>query len=131
MPTAAAARVAAVIPTWNRRDLLDTLLRNLAAQARSFEDIIVVDNGFEDDSAEVAAGAGARVLKMGRNLGFAAAVNRGVEAAEADWVAILNNDVTLEPDWLTKLLDAAAQEDIWFATGKILQDGNHQLVDGT
>jgi GT2 family glycosyltransferase len=131
MPTAAAARVAAVIPTWNRRDLLATLLRNLAEQARPFDEIIVVDNGSSDDSAELAAGAGARVLKMGRNLGFAAAVNRGIEATDAEWIAILNNDVTLEPDWLTKLLDGAAQEDIWFATGKILQDANHQLVDGT
>jgi GT2 family glycosyltransferase len=131
MPTAAAARVAAVIPTWNRRDLLATLLRNLAEQARPFEEIIVVDNGSEDDSAELAAAAGARVLKMGRNLGFAAAVNRGIEAADTEWVAVLNNDVTLKPDWLAKLLEAAAQEDTWFATGKILQAGNHQLVDGT
>jgi len=131
MPTAAAARVAAVIPTWNRRDLLATLLQNLAQQARPFDEIIVVDNGSEDDSAEMAAGAGARVLKMGGNLGFAAAVNRGMEATDAEWVAILNNDVTLEPDWLAKLLAAAAQEDIWFASGKILQDANHQLIDGT
>ena len=130
MPTAAAARVAAVIPTWNRRDLLAALLPNLAEQTRPFEEIIVVDNGSEDNSAELAAGAGARVLKMGSNLGFAAAVNRGIEAADAEWVAILNNDVTLEPDWLTKLL-AATQDDIWFATGKILQAANHQLVDGT
>jgi GT2 family glycosyltransferase len=131
MPTAAAARVAAVIPTWNRRDLLATLLRNLAEQTRPFEEIIIVDNGSEDDSAELAARAGARVVKMGCNLGFAAAVNRGIEAADAEWVAILNNDVTLEPDWLMKLLEAAAQEDNWFATGKILQAANHQLVDGT
>ena len=131
MPTAAAARVAAVIPTWNRRDLLATLLRNLAEQTRPFEEIIVVDNGSEDDSAQLAADAGARVVKMGSNLGFAAAVNRGIEAAAAEWVAILNNDVTLEPDWLTKLLDAAAQEDIWFATGKILQAANREMVDGT
>jgi GT2 family glycosyltransferase len=132
MPIAAAGRVAAVIPTWNRCDLLATLLRNLAEQARPFAEIIVVDNGSEDDSAELAAGAGARVLRMGRNLGFAAAVNRGIEAAESEWVAILNNDVTLEPDWLATLLDAAAlDDDIWFATGKILQAGNHQVVDGT
>jgi GT2 family glycosyltransferase len=130
MPTDAAARVAAVIPTWNRRDLLATLLRNLAGQDRPFQEVIVVDNGSEDDSAELAAGAGARVLSMGSNLGFAAAVNRGIEAADAEWVAILNNDVTLEPDWLTKLLDAVTG-DIWFATGKILQAANHQLVDGT
>ena len=130
MQTAAAARVAAVIPTWNRRDLLATLLQNLAAQTRRFTEIIVVDNGSEDDSAELAEAAGARVLRMDRNLGFATAVNRGIEAADADWVAILNNDVTLERDWLAKLLEAA-QEDIWFATGKILQAANHQLVDGT
>jgi hypothetical protein len=131
MPTAAAARVAAVIPTWNRRDLLDTLLRNVTEQTRPFEEIIVVDNGSEDDSADLAAAAGAKVLKMGCNLGFAAAVNRGIEAADADWIAILNNDVTLERDWLAKLLEASAQEEIWFATGKTLQAGNHRLVDGT
>jgi len=131
MPTAAAAKVAAVIPTWNRRDLLATLLQNLAAQSRPFEEIIVVDNGSQDDSAELAARAGARVLRLDRNLGFAAAVNRGIEGADTEWVAILNNDVTLEPDWLMKLLDAAAQDDIWFATGKILQADNHQMVDGT
>jgi GT2 family glycosyltransferase len=130
MLIAAAARVAAVIPTWNRRDLLAILLRNLAEQGRPFAEIIVVDNGSEDDSAELAAAAGARVLRMGRNLGFAAAVNRGIEAAESEWVAILNNDVTLEPDWLATLLDASAQADIWFATGKILQAGNHLIVDG-
>ncbi len=130
MPNAAAARVAAVIPTWNRRDLLATLLQNLAAQTCPFTEIIVVDNGSEDDSAELAERAGARVLKMGRNVGFAAAVNRGIEAADAEWVAILNNDVTLEVDWLAKLLEAA-QEDLWFATGKILQAANHQVVDGT
>jgi len=130
MPTAAAARVAAVIPTWNRRDLLATLLQSLSAQTCPLAEIIVVDNGSEDDSAELAARARARVLRMGRNLGFAAAVNRGIEAADAEWVAILNNDVTMEPDWLAKLL-AAAQEDVWFATGKILQAANCRLVDGT
>src|ERR1044071_1990751 len=101
----AAIRVTAVIPTWNRRDLLSTLLQNLRAQVRPFDEIIVVDNGSLDDSADLALAAGARVLRLGRNLGFAAAVNRGLGAAHAEWVAILNNDVTLDPDWLAKLLD--------------------------
>lgn len=130
MPTATAARVAAVIPTWNRRDLLATLLPSLAAQTRPFAEIIVVDNGSTDDSAEFAEHAGARVVRLGKNLGFAAAVNRGIESSEADWVAILNNDVTLEPDWLAKLLTAAELEGVWFATGKILQASNPNLLDG-
>src|SRR5579863_9904502 len=119
----------AVIPTWNRRDLLLKLFESLAVQTRPFDEIIVVDNGSTDDSAELAERAGAKVLRLGRNLGFAAAVNRGIEeAVGADWVAILNNDVTLKPNWLEKLL--AVDEDAWFATGKILQAADHTLVDG-
>src|SRR5580658_2976604 len=112
--------VAAVVPNWNRRELLETLLRSLRDQTVAFEEIIVVDNGSTDDSVEVAERAGARVLRMGRNLGSAAAVNRGIEAAGKEWVAVLNNDVTLERDWLGILVSAAEREGVWFATGKIL-----------
>lgn len=131
MPTAAAPRVAAVIPHWNRRDLLPPLFASLRAQTRPFDEILVADNGSTDDSAAAAECAGVRVLRLGRNLGFAAAVNRGVEAVTADWVAILNNDVTLEPDWLERLLDAASQAGVSFATGKILSAANPGLIDGT
>jgi GT2 family glycosyltransferase len=131
MPTAAAPRVAAVIPHWNRRDLLQTLLENLRAQTRPFDEILVIDNGSTDDSAELAERAGARVLRLQRNLGFASAVNRGIEATPADWIAILNNDVTLDPTWLEKLLAAASQQDVSFATGKILSASHPALIDGT
>jgi GT2 family glycosyltransferase len=131
MPSAAAPRVAAVIPHWNRRDLLPPLFASLHAQTRPFDEILVADNGSTDDSVAVAEQAGARVLRLGRNLGFAAAVNRGIEAAQADWVAILNNDVTLEPDWLARLLEATSREGAWFATGKTLNAANPSLIDGT
>ncbi len=73
---------------------------------------------------------GARVVELGRNLGFAAAVNRGIENCAADWVAILNNDVTLAPDWLAKLLEAAEQGDLSFATGKLLRANDPSTIDG-
>jgi len=128
-------KVAAVVPHWNRRDLLQTLLANLAQQARPFDEIIVVDNGSADDSAAVAERAGARVIRLGSNFGFAAAVNRGIESTTADWIAILNNDVTLAPDWLSTLLariekDAENESD-WFATGKTLSAHDRNRIDGT
>jgi len=125
------ATVAAVIPHWNRRELLVALLESLRAQLIPFDEIIVADNGSSDDSAEVAERAGARVLRMGRNFGFAAAVNRGIQAAETDWVAILNNDVTLEPAWLCTLLETASRQNASFATGKILRAGAPGIIDGT
>jgi len=123
--------VTAVVPHWNRRDLLQTLLANLERQTRPFEEIIVVDNGSTDDSATVAVRAGAKVIRLGSNLGFAAAVNRGIESSKADWIAVLNNDVTLEPDWLAALLAGAEKEDVWFATGKTLSANDHNRIDGT
>jgi GT2 family glycosyltransferase len=124
--------VTAVIPHWNRRDLLAGLLENLKQQTRLFDAILVVDNGSTDGSAELAEQAGARVIRMGQNRGFAAAVNRGIAAADSDWIAILNNDVTLEREWLQRLLAGAEQEEVWFATGKILRpDAGTVTVDAT
>ena len=131
MPTAATPRVAAIIPHWNRRDLLPTLFQSLREQTRPFDDILVVDNGSTDDSAAFAEAQGVRVLRLGVNTGFAPAVNRGLQAVQADWVAILNNDVTLQPEWLERLLENATRAGAHFATGKILNAANPALIDGT
>ena len=125
------ATVAAIVPHWNRRDLLESLLPNLRDQTVRFDEIVIVDNGSTDDSAAVAERAGARVVRLEKNLGFAAAVNRGIATAGADWVAILNNDVTLAPDWLALLIAAAEREAASFATGKILNAANPKMLDGT
>lgn len=124
--------VAAVIPHWNRRELLASLLRNLRLQTRTFDRIIVVDNGSTDGSAELAEQAGARVIRFAENRGFAAAVNAGIRAAEdAAWVAILNNDVTLEPEWLATLIPATGQHGASFATGKIVRASDAGIIDAT
>ena len=59
----------------------------------------------------MARARGARVIAMGRNAGFAAAVNRGISEAAHPLVAILNTDVELAPDYLEKLaaVDAAVR----------------------
>ena len=91
-------RVSAVIPHWNRRDLLKTLLENLREQDRPFDEIIVVDNGSTDGSAELAEDYGSRAIRLATNQGFAAAVNRGIEAATGDWIAILGSAVVAGDD---------------------------------
>jgi GT2 family glycosyltransferase len=123
--------VAAVIPHWNRVDLLRALFANLKQQTRPFDRIIVVDNGSTDNSAGEAQRLGAEVVALPRNLGFAGAVNRGIAAAVgSDWVALLNNDVTLDAHWLERLLTAGDHPEIWFATGKILTASDHSRIDG-
>jgi GT2 family glycosyltransferase len=116
-------KVAAVIPNWNGKGRLERCLASLGAQNRRFDQVIVVDNGSTDGSADLAQ------VRLERNCGFAVAVNRGITAAAGvDWIAILNNDVVLHPDWLEALLDSPA--DYTILTGRTLQAGNPNLLDG-
>jgi GT2 family glycosyltransferase len=122
--------VTAIVPNWNRRDLLLGLIGNLRAQTRPPAEILVVDNGSRDGSVEAAREAGARVIAFEENAGFAAAVNRGIVEARTEWLAIVNNDVEPAPDWLERLLEAGREPGVWFATGKLLSPAGHAL-DGT
>jgi len=121
--------VTAVIPNWNGASILGGLLASTRAQTRPFDRVIVVDNGSGDNSRDVAQMTGAEVIALDRNFGFAVAVNRGIAVARTEWIAILNNDLELDREWLARILDGAG--DSWFAVGKILSQQNHQTIDGT
>lgn len=96
-------RVAVVVPSWNGRRWLPGLFASLRAQTLAPDDVIVVDNGSTDGSLEwLATETGARVIALGENTGFAVAANRGIAATDADAVALVNTDVELAPDWLSR-----------------------------
>lgn len=125
--------VSFVIPTWNRSDLLATVLRSIA-ELRTLDGVrietIVVDNGSTDNSAAVARGLGARLLPLARNEGFSKAINEGIRHAAGERIALLNNDVTLKSNWLAMLLRALERPNVWFATGKILRAEDSSQIDG-
>ncbi len=125
------AEVTVIIPTYGQQGLLASLLADLGRQTRPLKEIVVIDNCSPDDSVAVATGAGARVIQMDANVGFARAVNRGVEVAATDYIAVLNNDVELAPDWLERLVQAIETTGAWFATGKILRHAEPGILDGT
>lgn len=121
-------RIAAVIPDWNGGDRLARTLRTVAAQTRRFDQVIVVDDG---SSPPTICPPSVRLLRNERNTGFAAAVNRGIAEANADIVAILNNDVELAPDWLERIAEPLADPAVWFAAGKCLEAHRPDHIDGT
>lgn len=104
-------RVSVVIPTWNRCGLVLECLASLQAQDVEME-IVVVDDGSTDNTAQQVSERvpQVRLVQMAHNSGFAKAANAGIRAAHADWVLLLNNDVTLAPDCLPRMLAAAERE---------------------
>jgi GT2 family glycosyltransferase len=101
-------RASIVIPTWNGAALLNDALLSLRRQTRQDFEIIVVDNGSTDGTAELltAQHPDVRLIELDRNRGFAAAVNEGIGAARGDIVVLMNNDVEAAPGWIAALIDA-------------------------
>lgn len=126
-------KVSLVIPHWNRADLLERVLRSVRAQSLPpgvSTEVVVVDNGSRDDSVATAERHGARVIALDGNEGVSRALNRGIEASRGDCIALLNNDVELTTHWLRELLDSTSREDVWFATGKVLNAASPDRIDG-
>ncbi len=118
--------VTAIVPVWNRHDLLQRALSGLRAQTQPVDEIVVVDDG----SVDPAQASGARIVRLDRHSGFAPAVNEGIRQTHTPLVAIVNNDVDLSPNWLERLLAGLRPQD-WFATGKILQADDRTRIDAT
>jgi hypothetical protein len=85
-----------VIPVYDRRLLVERALRSVFAQELAPAEVIVVDDGSSDDTADRAAALGATVIRHDVNRGKSAARNTGLEAAQSDWVAFLDAD----DEWL-------------------------------
>lgn len=91
---------------WNCEAELPGCLRALEAATEEALEVICVDNASEDRSVEIARQHGARVVEMGENFGFPAAVNAGLKHATAPYVLLLNPDVELGPAVVDRCLEA-------------------------
>jgi GT2 family glycosyltransferase len=105
-------RAAIIIPTWNGRELLSACLDALGLQSERDFEVIVVDNGSCDGTAEwlQQRHPTVRLISNQSNAGFARAANQGIDAAAADYLAVLNNDTEPEPQWLAELLAVASAD---------------------
>jgi len=99
--SSAELRFSAVVPLFNRRDLIGETLASLEQQTRPFDEIIVVDDGSTDSGAEIVRREHPNVILIETtNHGVQAARNRGVEHAECEWIVFCDSDDLLELNFL-------------------------------
>jgi GT2 family glycosyltransferase len=96
-----------VIPNWNGAHHLPTCVNALRAQTYPAVEVIVADNASTDGSRELLAGQypEVRLVALPENRGFTGACNAGMEAANGEFVALLNNDTEADPGWIAAVVD--------------------------
>lgn len=103
-PERTGVRVSVVIPTRDRADAVEATVRRLAAMRETPDQVVVVDDGSDDDTAERLSGLEpAPVVVRSDGSGPATARNRGAAVATGDWLVFLDDDDEPHDDWMTTL----------------------------
>jgi GT2 family glycosyltransferase len=127
-------RLSVVVPTHDTRDLTLRCVETLEAEGTDALEIVVVDDGSSDGTAEALAAAHPRV-RVVRNVpaaGFTRAANRGMAEARGDLLLLLNSDTEVTPGAFAPLFAAFARDPRLGAAGAALHypDGSPQWSGG-
>lgn len=128
------ARVSVVIPTYNRQRMLLRAVRSVSAQHGVDTQIIVIDNGSTDGSADAVAhhyGQGVTVRTVQGRRDPGSARNAGAALATGDWIAFLDDDDVWAPTKLAIQIEAAERAGAdWVYAGAVTVDADLQIVGG-
>ena len=117
-----------IVPSWNGVHRLQRLLPSLGTGS----EILVVDNGSTDDTAELLARdfPEVEVIRFARNQGYSKAVNRAATVASSDTIVLLNDDCVCEQDFADRLAGALDPSNgVAMAAGILLEARDPTVVD--
>lgn len=100
-------QITAVVPTFDRHNLLPIALRSIAEQADPPNEIVVIDNGYSPVPAHLVP-APARLVRISPGVGFGAAMNAGVAQASCEYVSFLDDDDRWTSSYLLEVRRAIA-----------------------
>ena len=117
--------ISIIIVNYNGRHFLFDCLSGVIKQTANGDEIIVVDNGSSDGSAEYirVTFPSVTLIESGMNLGFAGGNNCGVKHAKNNLIVLLNNDTIVHPGWLEGLVNAIAEGNVAAASSLIKTEG--------
>ena len=133
-------QVSIIIPNFNGRQLLFDCLNSVFKQTFKNFDVIVVDNNSSDNSlnyikenflASRRSGPKVKIIRLDKNYGFAKAINKGVEVAKSEFVVFLNNDTSVDKNYLMNLVNCAkTHKEVISVNPKILNYYKRKTIDG-
>ncbi|HLB60130.1 MAG TPA: glycosyltransferase family 2 protein [Patescibacteria group bacterium] len=125
--------VSVIVLNYNGKDLTAECIESVLKTNYPRYDIVLVDNCSTDDSykyfkAKYKSNPKITVLKTDRNRQFTGGFNFGARHAEGDTIALLSNDIVVDPEWITEMI-AVQETDKYLVQPKILSYDNRRIID--
>ncbi len=109
-------RISIIVPVHNGRSTIRRCIESLLALRHPSYEIIVVDDGSTDDSADICRSYGVKVIRVEQG-GPSGARNIGIAEAAGELIAFTDDDCIVHPQWLSELEHAFSAPDIGGAGG--------------
>lgn len=101
-------RISVIMPAFNECDVIGDVIKQIrivVGVIDEFHEIIVIDDGSADNTAQIARNAGAAVIQHPYNIGNGAAIKTGIRAAQGSVLITLDGDGQHDPNDIPKLLE--------------------------
>ncbi len=124
-------RISYLLVNYNGGPLLSEALESINRQTVNDHEVIVIDNGSQDRSWDLAFfdRPGWQLERLNRNAGFSEANNIAFERSRGSIVALVNNDVILDPSWAERVLEAFEDPEVSAIGCRLLQTRNPGFLD--
>jgi len=108
-------KVSIIMLTYNQLEYTKKCIESIFNYTEIHFQLIVVDNGSTDKTIDYLTNikknapstSSIKIIKNGKNLGFAAGNNQGLSLAKGEYIVLINNDVVVTPGWLEKMISCA------------------------
>jgi GT2 family glycosyltransferase len=124
------SKVSVIVVNWNGAGLLDACLGALSSQTYKATEIILVDNGSSDASVQHVKRSFPQVklIELKENTGFTGGNLAGLQVADGEFIALINNDARVETDWIERIVRPMVNDPhIGICASKILLDGTGRI----
>jgi glycosyltransferase involved in cell wall biosynthesis len=108
--------ISVITAIYNQRAMNELFWEKLKQYTHYPFELIIVDNGSTDGSADFFESVGAKVIRNSANFSYPHTQNQGIAVAQYDNLAFLNNDIIVSPDWDKYLLASMARNGLEVAT---------------
>ena len=122
-------KVSLYIPCYNAEKTIRECLESVLRQFYEIDEILVIDDGSEDKTVEIAASYPVKIISHNKNTGLAASRNTALKEARNEFVAALDADCVASTQWLGRLMECFTDDNIIGAGGRLIERYTLTIAD--